>query len=595
MLNVKNNRLNYGELLTPPVGYKLIKAVGTTYSLDLYALLALPVAMIYSKNLDGDFSQNRYDVLDAIRRSKDKIEIFCQRGKIHVPEKYNSLLAFMEDSIIEITPSAFNSSFHPKIWVLKYGNKEGVLYRVIVLSRNLTFDRSWDVALFCEGKPRETVNKNSSKLSEYLKYIYNHAEREYDEEFLRELSKVEFNNPDYFSQLNFFPILNYQGSKTIFPHPLLNKNFDELLIISPFVDNKTIQNLKGQSSKITLISRQEELDLLNPAVLKNVDVYCLNPLVVSREDDFNEPNDLPSNQNLHAKIFIGRKNLKTEWFLGSANCTSPAFDRNAEFLVNVISNHKNTELKSLKKILLDDQSNLFQKYWPNEQKPQEEQKKLELLLREITHIIGKGIYKGKVLTNPNNENFDIALETLTEAISNKDFNITISLIHRKDQESPIQFGGKESFVFSNIALVNLSEFLIFSIYYKKEKQSRIALKMEIDIPEERENIIFQNLINNKIKFYQYLQFLLSPEDFTESMFIDEELSDKKIGKAANENSLQLYAPVYENLLLAASRNPEKLKEVNNIVERLEKIDSEIVQDFKPIWKVFKEFAYVDGN
>jgi hypothetical protein len=39
MLDVKRNRLNYGELISPPEGFELTKAIGTTYTLDLYALV----------------------------------------------------------------------------------------------------------------------------------------------------------------------------------------------------------------------------------------------------------------------------------------------------------------------------------------------------------------------------------------------------------------------------------------------------------------------------------------------------------------------------------------------------------------------------
>ena len=40
----ENNRLEYGSLLYPMPGYQLSFAVGTTYSLDLEALLSVPVS-----------------------------------------------------------------------------------------------------------------------------------------------------------------------------------------------------------------------------------------------------------------------------------------------------------------------------------------------------------------------------------------------------------------------------------------------------------------------------------------------------------------------------------------------------------------------
>jgi hypothetical protein len=162
MLHPKGNRLNYGDLLSPPAGFKLIRAVGTTYSLDLYALLALPVAMFYQKSLDGDFKQNRYDVLDAIQKSKERIDLFYQRGKSKAPKNYNSLLAFIDDCGIEVRPPIYASSFHPKMWCLRFESKDEVVYRLIIMSRNLTFDRSWDVSCYMDGRVTKSTNSDAA-------------------------------------------------------------------------------------------------------------------------------------------------------------------------------------------------------------------------------------------------------------------------------------------------------------------------------------------------------------------------------------------------------------------------------------------------
>ena len=45
MFDVAKDRLSYGELLRPDVGYRLDFAVGMTYSLDLEALLGVPISL----------------------------------------------------------------------------------------------------------------------------------------------------------------------------------------------------------------------------------------------------------------------------------------------------------------------------------------------------------------------------------------------------------------------------------------------------------------------------------------------------------------------------------------------------------------------
>jgi hypothetical protein len=90
MLHPKYNRIDYGEQLIPPIGYELAYAVGTSYSLDLEALMILPVALFYAQKLDGNPEELRYDMLDAITKAADKIILFYQNGQLKVPKKWHS-------------------------------------------------------------------------------------------------------------------------------------------------------------------------------------------------------------------------------------------------------------------------------------------------------------------------------------------------------------------------------------------------------------------------------------------------------------------------------------------------------------------------
>src|SRR5690606_10850923 len=102
MLHPKQNRIDYGDELIPPEGYELETAIGTTYSLDLEALMILPVALFYSQPLDGNPADLRYDMLDAITKATDKITIYCQKSQIKVPHKFHHLIAYWEKGIHEI-------------------------------------------------------------------------------------------------------------------------------------------------------------------------------------------------------------------------------------------------------------------------------------------------------------------------------------------------------------------------------------------------------------------------------------------------------------------------------------------------------------
>jgi len=147
MLDYKRNRLDYGEMLIPPQGYRLAKAMAATYSLDLNTLLSIPIALFYAQTLEGTVEGERIQLLEAIQRCPDVLRIYHQRGKIQVPRNQNRLYGLLEDCVVGVLPRGADSSFHPKVWILRFEADDApVKYRLIVLSRNLTYDRSWDIA-----------------------------------------------------------------------------------------------------------------------------------------------------------------------------------------------------------------------------------------------------------------------------------------------------------------------------------------------------------------------------------------------------------------------------------------------------------------
>ena len=73
--------------------------------------------------------------------------------------------------IIEVNPSS-GGVFHPKIWLLKFKNQEGeIFYKYIFLSRNITFDRSWDTILVLDGKPVESEIPENDKLIKFVNFL----------------------------------------------------------------------------------------------------------------------------------------------------------------------------------------------------------------------------------------------------------------------------------------------------------------------------------------------------------------------------------------------------------------------------------------
>ena len=96
MFDVANDRLSYSELLRPDVGYTLDFAVGTTYSLDLEALLGVPVSLGLLEDADSEQLCSPLYVLEAVRTSAHKIALFCNAGGIKLPNKIQSIYSLLE-------------------------------------------------------------------------------------------------------------------------------------------------------------------------------------------------------------------------------------------------------------------------------------------------------------------------------------------------------------------------------------------------------------------------------------------------------------------------------------------------------------------
>ena len=149
-----DSRTTAFELIRPPSGYRLDFAVLTTYTLDLEALLVLPLSVL--AHPDGGLEELLADPLrlhQAIRDAGDRVHAFVDEKGIAIPRGARSLYSMLESSVHPVR-APNRGAFHPKVWVARFTAADEAaedLLRVAVLSRNLTFDRSWDVALASEA------------------------------------------------------------------------------------------------------------------------------------------------------------------------------------------------------------------------------------------------------------------------------------------------------------------------------------------------------------------------------------------------------------------------------------------------------------
>ena len=95
MFDLANDRLSYSELLRPDAGYTLDFAVGMTYSLDLEVLLGVPVSLGMLDETDSGSMSSPLFILEAIRKSSDRIALFCNAGCIKLPDRIQSVYSLL--------------------------------------------------------------------------------------------------------------------------------------------------------------------------------------------------------------------------------------------------------------------------------------------------------------------------------------------------------------------------------------------------------------------------------------------------------------------------------------------------------------------
>jgi HKD family nuclease len=607
VLDPKQNRVDYGSQLAPPDGYELSTAIGTTYSLDLEALMLIPVSLFYSQPIEGDPDQIRYDMLDAITNASKKITLFCQKGQIKVPKKYHPMMAYWENGIVQVQMEKDNQSFHPKVWIIRYEKEANkAIYKLLVTSRNLTFDQSWDMAFSTMGIVGDETVEENQPLIDFVKYLYSNTKKRIDRNFLSELAKVRFKMPDGVQGLSFHPIGIKGGSKSEAKakSPLLFESWNQLLIVSPFLDKKTLEHFKDKTQKpVAVFSSKDALDGIEKSVLSDkLDLWKFSTVLENAMhlSEVDETLIEGVEQGLHAKLFVGVKEGKSHWFIGSANCTDPAMERNIEFLVRLISKGKDRfKPFSLKKQLtgqIGDEKGIkmFEPYDLEEERDSTSTLNQDQIIRKLKYQISKSKLYGKVVASEQGSSFDFLLVFDARRVKlQKDFSITLKPLVENSKKPYLVKAGEinEIHSFGPYSEAELSPYIVFSIYHEDLRLSTFLLEMEVELPESRLGRIFSLIIDNRDKFLKYLTFLLTGEET--SVILDSNTKNASTGKNGLAGFLD-GTPLFEKMMLASSRSPSKLKAVDELVKRLKSEDKEskpiIDEDFEEFWSILKEFV-----
>ena len=330
------------DFLRPPPGHRFDYAVLTTFSLDLEALLALPLAALaHSDSSVDELMSDPLLLLQALRESGDRIHVFVDKAGIAIPRVARGIYAMLESSVHPVR-APNGGAFHPKVWFVRFlGEDDTPLLRVAVLSRNLTFDRSWDVALVSDAAPAGKRRKASSRsLGDLLRALPEMGTQPIPEllathiiQLAAEVERSEFPAPDNFGGPIEFQTLGLKRSRRKHLWQPA-ENGSRLIAISPFLSGRAVEALAERAhDEKTLVGRQDELDRLSVAALANWDRKLVLSEQAGSESDDNAA-DRPD--GLHAKVIGIEHGWDVSWYVGSANSTNSGYNgHNVELIASV--------------------------------------------------------------------------------------------------------------------------------------------------------------------------------------------------------------------------------------------------------------------
>lgn len=610
MLNPNNDRLDYGQILAPPVGYLLDFAVGTTYSLDLDALVGASLALGLSEETDSELMHNPVCLLEALRSTGDNIALFCEGGQIHMPNKATPLYILLEKMVFPVKTSkkrgiAAYPSFHPKFWLIRYKNTAGdVKYRVVVLSRNLTFDRSWDAAFYMDGDKTESPTDKNEPICDFLRYLLTQIPSDENGKektkkirgLIRELSQVVFDTAEKsFYDYEFIPngVKRAVGGVYRFDEtPLFKNTFHEILIISPFLSGGIIRDFNDRNinssindARYMLITREMSLGRLKPEDAGRFKIYTMRDAVIDGETAISDSNQEVQRQDIHAKIYMIRKHSDTDLYLGSLNASHNAVHGNIEFMICLKSKRRYLDMDKLTASMFgsekDGSDNPFQEVTFENAIIDDENEKLKVLDAIIKEINRSNA--SAVIRREEEEYYSVNMHF--EPCDLKGCHVEVRPLLSKRSEV-----FSEDMVFSKLTVTQLSEFYVISVSDGAQKVERVILIPTDGLPEDREKQVISSVISNKECFYRYIAFLLGDDSILSMVEVN-----TVNGEAAHAINHQTYhvPALYEKMLQTAAENPEKFKGIEYLMKTISE-DGIIPEDFKKLYETFKKAVRYSG-
>lgn len=596
------NRLTLIDAMRPPPGFGLEAAMAVTFTLDLRALLAAPAAFALTgaDAADADARQNEpIELLHALRSHARKLTIFSQVGEIALPPS-RRVFAFLEQAVVPVR-APLGGVVHPKVWVLRYeaGSRAGGdeprerRLRVLIASRNLTFDASWDTVVRLD----EAIDGRGADLGavgDLFEGLVPTAAATISADHARRVSalsaalhETRFALPAGVDDVNVHVLGLIPGASPLPP------GADRSLIVSPFLSDDFFTKTY-LATVDELVSRPESLDLLDAGTFERVgSAYAFDDGSVldlgADAERLSEHDPGRPLVGLHAKVFAFEHGGRARVFFGSANATGAAFARNVEILVELVGPVAKLGIDRLCEGTDEEPGlrALFATYSalePAEEDEDDDAPSLDAARRAIAGLVIDGSVE------ESGSGWAITYRSAA-AVPTIDANIHCWPLASPGNRRQVAVG-KPLDVRFETTIETISGFLAFEITDEQANLTQFVVPVPLHgVPENRERLLLKALIGNAERFLRYLLALLE-EDPTTMDLLD--LVDATSADGSDDGTGAFALPVLEKLLRTMRRDPAKLAGIHPLVADLA-ADDALPPGFAELWMTIYEVAVSGGQ
>jgi len=591
------NRQLLLDALRPPEGYAPDEAIGTTYSLDLYALLSVPVAFVFRETIAEDGQADPLATLEGLRRHAAHVHLFCQAGEIHVPRGQQRLFAYIEDSVVPVTAPGEGGVFHPKCWLLRFtGPDDAVAYRFVCLSRNLTFDRSWDTALVLDGvlESKRVRDPDPRPLARFVEALPDLARLDVPEgkrdavrRMADELPRVRFECPPDVESMRFWPMGVPGGAA-----PRFEPEWRPFAVISPFVSEGWLKRHVAERNEAYLVSREDQLLGIADETRALFDEHYTFLQQATPEADVEaQAEDENLLDGLHAKLFVLNDGRNAHVWTGSANATNAAFHQNVEFLVELVGRRRKLGVDALLEEGDGGEAGFREllEYWRAPEGDVEASdpvaERLEATLREARRTLAEAELRVSVGEADEEGRYPLTVAGDWPGLP-AGVTATIRPVGLDPNHAQALTG--EAVSFGAVTLEALSAFVAVELTASEagqSQQTRFVLRLPLEgAPADRGSRLLRSMLGNRRELMRMLMILLA-DDGVEAM-IAAGLGEGG-GSAADWVAGGDDTPLLESLLKTLDRSPERLDEIKRLLDDLGETgdpDEMLPEGFLAVWE-----------